>query len=374
MKWRGDVITARELAIARSVLYASLFDYPLTLAQLRQTLIESDQTTQEILAVYDGSERLQAIIDYRDGFFFPTGRDDLIAERRRRETRSREFLARHTRVLRLLCALPFTRLVALSGSVAHLNLEANGDLDLFIVTKGRRVWTVTVAAILLTRLLGERRVICANFVVADSHLRLGQQDLFTANQVIHLKPLAGESVLEDFFAANGFVRRFYPNAGVPRRDGAPFLGKSRLRDGLKKAFELALALPSPVAEAACRRLYAWHLHRRAASWRSPDQVRLQSDYLKLHTQSHRHNVLDRFGGGGGRRGHRCGAGRRAPRRGRRPPLDARTLRPGRTTLGSCCANSCSSRSSRAPSPVPWPRKPTSTSAATCSPRCPSSRV
>ena len=28
-----------ELAIARSVLYASLFDYPLTLAQLRKTLI-----------------------------------------------------------------------------------------------------------------------------------------------------------------------------------------------------------------------------------------------------------------------------------------------------------------------------------------------
>ena len=34
-------LSAAELAIARSVLYASLFDYPLTLAQLRQTLIES---------------------------------------------------------------------------------------------------------------------------------------------------------------------------------------------------------------------------------------------------------------------------------------------------------------------------------------------
>ena len=294
MKWRGDVLTARELAIARSVIYASLFDYPLTLEQLHHALIESDQTTQEILAVYDGSERLQTIVDYRDGFFFPAGRDDLIAERRRRETRSREFLAHHARVLRLLCALPFTRLVALSGSVAHLNLEANGDLDLFIVTKGRRVWTVTVAAILLTRLLGERRVICANFVVADSHLRLGQQDLFTANQVIHLKPLVGESVLGEFFAANGFVARFYPNAGVPRRDGVPFPAKSRLRTGMKKALELALALPSPIVEAGCRRVYAWHLHRRAASWRSPDQVRLQSDYLKLHTQSHRHTVLDRF--------------------------------------------------------------------------------
>ena len=141
-------MTSRELAVARSVIYASLFDYPLTLPQLHRTLIESEQTPSEILAVYDGSARLQTIVDHRDGFFFPVGRADLIAERRLREARSRRFLDEHHAMLRLLCALPFTRLVALSGSVAHLNLEPDGDLDLFIVTRGRRVWTVTVAVLL----------------------------------------------------------------------------------------------------------------------------------------------------------------------------------------------------------------------------------
>ena len=53
-----------------------------------------------------------------------------------------------------------------------------------------------------------------------------------------------------------------------------------------------LGVPAPVIEAVCRRAYAWHLRRRAASWQSPE--RLQSDYLKLHTRSHRHEVLDRF--------------------------------------------------------------------------------
>jgi len=32
----------------------------------------------------------------------------------------------------------------------------------------------------------------------------------------------------------------------------------------------------------------------AASWRSPEQVRLEDDCLKLHTQSHRQSILDRF--------------------------------------------------------------------------------
>ena len=156
MRGRGDQITTRELAIVRSVIYASLFDYPLTLEQLHTTLLEvgaDSRRPAKSSAVYDGSELLQSIVDYRDGFFFPAGRGDLIAERRRREARSRAFLERHALVLRLLCALPFTRLVALSGSVAHLNLEEGGDLDLFIITRGRRVWSVTLAVILLTKLL-----------------------------------------------------------------------------------------------------------------------------------------------------------------------------------------------------------------------------
>jgi hypothetical protein len=287
-------MTSRELAIARSVIYASLFDYPLTLAQLHHTLIESDQTQAEILAVYDGSARLQSIVHYRDGCFFPAGRADLIAERRRREARSRRFLHQHETLLRLLCAIPFTRLVALSGSVAHLNLEPDGDLDLFIVTRGRRVWTVTVALLLLTKLLRRRRIICANFVLADSHLVLEPQDLFTANQLLHLKPLIGADMLDAFLAANPFVTRFYPNAQAQRPEASILEGWTRGFFGVKSLLETMLRVPAPLIEAVCRRLYAWHLRRRSSSWRSPDQVRLQSDYLKLHTQSHRHTVLDQF--------------------------------------------------------------------------------
>ena len=287
-------MTPREIAIARSVIYAALFDYPLTIDQLHVSLIESEQTPAEILAVFDGSESLQHIVEYRDGFFFPAGRDDLLAERRRREARSRAFLARHRRLLQLLCALPFTRTVALSGSIAHLNLEADGDLDLFVVTSGPRVWTVTLAAVVLTKILGRRRDVCVNFTLADSQLRLEPADLFTANQVIHLKPLIGADVLPTLRDQNPFLARVYPNA-TPNR-AHPIAGWTfpRWLALVKRSLEVVLGLPAPLIEAACRLLYGWYLRRRAATWRSPDQVRLRSDYLKLHTRSHRHSVLERF--------------------------------------------------------------------------------
>ena len=287
-------MTTRELAIARTVIYASLFDYPLTLEQLHRTLVESDQSAAEILAVYDGSEMLQHMIEYRDGYFFPIGRGDLVAERARREARSHAFLERHALVLRLIATIPYTRLVALSGSIAHLNLEPNGDLDLFVITKGQRVWTVTVAVLLLAKLLHRRRAVCANFILADSHLVLEQQDLFTANQVIHLRPLVGADTLAAFFAANPFVKRIYPNATTALPPVGDERGAGRALAAIKSALEMALGLPSPLVEAICRRLYAGHLRRRAASWQSPEQVRMRSDYLKLHTQSHRERVMQRF--------------------------------------------------------------------------------
>ena len=286
-------MTALEIAILRTVIYASLFDYPLTLDQLHRSLIAWAATEQEIAAAFDRSRPLQRVIDYRDGFFMPAGRHDLIAERRQRELRSRALLTERRLVLRLICATPFTRVVALSGSIAHMNLEPGGDLDLFIITRGPRVWTVTLAVLLLTKLLRCRRLICANFIIADTHLAVDQQDLFVANQVIHLKPLIGSAALDDFWAANPFVARIYPNAGRPRLSSVVAWRRPAL-DRVKRALERILDLPSDAIEWICRAAYGWHLRRRARAWQSPEQVCLQSDYLKLHTKSHRQSILDRY--------------------------------------------------------------------------------
>jgi hypothetical protein len=289
----GARLDDRELAIARSVLYAALFDYPLTLAQLRETLIESSQTPSEILAVFDASQALQAIVEFRDGFFVPKGRADLIEERRRREARSRAFLMSHRLLLALVCAMPYVRLVALSGSIAHLNLDGAGDLDLFIVTRGRRVWSVAVAVVVLAKLLRRRRIVCANFTIADSRLTLEQQDLFTASQIIHLKPLIGRDVYRQFLAANPFVFQFYPNFHEAS-GGVPGFKEHRILRWLKRAAEFVCAPLSRGVEGICRRAYRAYLDRRRHTWQSPEQVRLQIDCLKLHTQSHRQSVLERF--------------------------------------------------------------------------------
>jgi hypothetical protein len=289
----ATLVAPEEIAIARSVLYASLFDYPLTLAQLRQTLIESEQTPSQITGVFARSAALHALIEFRDGFFFPRGRYDLVAERRAREARSRTFLQEHRLFLGSVCALPYVRLAALSGSIAHLNLEGDGDLDLFIVTRGRHVWSVAVATVMIAKLMGKRRGVCVNFVIADTQLAVEGQDLFSASQIVHLKPLVGRAAYRRFLAANPFVRDFYPNFHDADASTLGFRPGLFLR-AAKRAAEWLLWLPSKPAEVACRLSYRTYLLRQSSRWRSPEQVRMHAECLKLHTQSHRRSVLDRF--------------------------------------------------------------------------------
>jgi hypothetical protein len=275
-----------ERAVLQSVVYAALFDYPLTVAQLRDALIGVAADEATLLRWFAQSDYLQQRLEYADGQFFPRGRRDLLATRARREAISRALLDELQQPLRLVTRMPFVRMVALSGSLAHLNAEADADLDLFVVTAPRRVWTTTVTILACARLMGWRRRLCLNYVVSEQAMWVAPADLFSANQIVHMQPLTGAATYASFLAANRFVARFYPN----------FAGRTLASDATAASwFEPIINLTvGPFLEWACRLLYRTHLNRQAHTWRSRDQVRLDAECLKLHTHSHRRTVMEQF--------------------------------------------------------------------------------
>ncbi len=282
-----------ETAVLRAVTYASLFQYPLTPAEARRTLVGCTLSEIELMALYRSSRFLRDRLDYRAGFFVPAGRAEWIAERAKREARSRDLITAHRRFLNVLCAMPFVRLTAVSGSLAHLNATRGADLDLFVITKGPRVWSVTAAIVVLAKLMGCRATVCANFVIAGSDLAIEPQDEFSANQIIHLRPVAGVDAYREFLEANPFVRRTYPNFDPREKRAWPFM-PSPWAARIKRALESTLAVPSGAIEAVCRVAYGRYLRRKVRRWRSPDQVKLTPTQLKLHGNSHRLDIMRRF--------------------------------------------------------------------------------
>lgn len=223
----------------------------------------------------------------------PAGQSAWVAERALREGRSLRMIARRARFLNALCAMPFIRLVAVSGSLAHLNATDDADLDLFIITKGPRVWSVTAATVVLAKLMRCRQAVCANFVVSDEDLVIQPQDEFSANQILHLRPVIGADAYREFLDANPFVRAMYPNFDPRERSAWPFT-PSPWAARVKRVLEFVCSLPSHAFEASCRVTYGWYLRRKVRTWASPEQVRLTRTQLKLHGHSHRQAIQRRF--------------------------------------------------------------------------------
>jgi hypothetical protein len=288
----GRCTAAEERAFLESVLYAAVFDYPLTLDQLHEALIGVRATKEDLARWYSESCALQTAIEVGDGYFFPQGRRDLLEVRQAREYISRSALGELRKPLALVLHMPFVRMVAISGSLAHLNASGAADLDLFVITKAHRVWSVTTTLLVLSRLLGWRRKLCLNYVISEAQLAVEPHDLFAANQIVHLRPLSGENVYRRFIAANPFVNTLYPNF-VPRTaaSSGPPHSSQRTRSAFERILDWTVA---PLYERTCRLAYGWYLRRRSSSWQSHDQVRLEPECLKLHTSSHRQRVMEQF--------------------------------------------------------------------------------
>ena len=139
-------------------------------------------------------------------------------------------------------------MVALSGSIAHLNLETGGDLDMFLVTRGARVWSTAVMVVVVAKLLHRRATLCANFVVAESALAFDQQDLFTASQVD--QPRGRSSATRPTAASCGAIRSCGTSIRTStRRAQAAFGSVSRaILRAVKSAAEFVLFVPSLLAE------------------------------------------------------------------------------------------------------------------------------
>lgn len=204
-----------DQAVLLTVLYADLFDYPLTADDLYQRLIHvaADRSSfAQALAALTGPY-LTATGDY----FTWVGREHLVAVRQRRQRIARRLWVLARRYARWLARVPFVRMVAVSGSLAVYNAEEKSDIDLFCITAPNRLW-LTRACIVplskLTRLLPGRFpfYLCPNYLLAQNNLDVEGHNLFTAHEVTQAVPLWGETVYRHFVHDNTWVHTFLPHA------------------------------------------------------------------------------------------------------------------------------------------------------------------
>jgi len=213
-------------AILRTLAYADIFDYPLTPREIHKFLISEKpldfDSVQKALSRM-GAERKRISTDKAGHFYFLTGREKLVPLRKKRKKISQKKLKVAQKIAVLLKIISQVKLIGVTGRLAMENSETEDDIDFLIITSKNRLWLTRLLTVFLLELLRIRRrpsnkyvkdKICLNMFLDEKHLSLPakERDLFTAHEIVQMKPLWERGgTYGRFLKANGWVREYLPN-------------------------------------------------------------------------------------------------------------------------------------------------------------------
>lgn len=292
---KGESVTPIEQAILRAVIYADLFDFPLTRRELHHYLI-ADQpfSLAQIEQTLAASDFLKTELEMPQDYVICAGRSALIGIREAREQASLALWSTALDYGQWLARVPFVRMVALTGALAVRNAsDHDDDLDYVLVTADGRVWLARAFAIVLVRLAKIRGVeVCPNYVLAESALEQDNHDLFMAHEVAQMVPIYGQQVYEEMRQRNAWVSQWLPNASSPyftEPERLPGLGWA----SLKRLTETLLG--GRIGDALEGWEYRRKLRRFAEELKTPNSAAVLDDqHVKGHFKDHGHPIMQRY--------------------------------------------------------------------------------
>lgn len=198
-------------AVIKPLLYSDIFSYPLTAAEIfeRLEIPCADVKTVE--------RELRDLVEARVLFRFDdlySLRDDVSLALRRQagNKMAKDIMPRAVRRSRLIFNFPFVRAVMISGSLSKDFMEESGDIDFFIVTAPGKVWITRGLLALFQRiaLFNSHKYFCVNYYLDHDHLALDERNIFTATELITLKPMCGNNFYNSLIRENSWIREYYP--------------------------------------------------------------------------------------------------------------------------------------------------------------------
>jgi hypothetical protein len=204
---------ALRRAIARTVAYADLFEYPLDRSEIHRYLIGESASSEDVDRVLEQDGGLGAYLERTDDKFHLRGRASTIDTRRARETASAELWRAARAYGAWVSRLPLVRFVGITGALAMSNAERRADIDLFVLTHPGRVWLCRLLVLAVVRLAAIRgHRLCPNFLLSTAEPLLRERNLFTAHEIAQMVPVRATEWYAHFMEANRWALDYLPNA------------------------------------------------------------------------------------------------------------------------------------------------------------------
>ena len=200
-------------AVLQTIAYADIFDYPLTAHEIHRYLTGVKASYEPVLQALE-----EAPVTRVGEYFTVPGRAAIVNIRMRRETSSRKIMPRAIHYGRILAALPYIRMVALTGSLAMSNMEEGQDIDYLIVTAPNHLWTCRALTLLVARVARFESIqLCPNFLITENALTLTDQSLYAAHEMTQMILISGPETYDPMRRLNAWTDEYLPNAqGAPK--------------------------------------------------------------------------------------------------------------------------------------------------------------
>jgi hypothetical protein len=280
-------------AIFQTVLYADIFDYPLTQSEIHHFLISTPAAPETVQAAFENSAWLQSRLCVTRGYVTVRGRQSIAAVRDERQRSSAQLWPAARRWATVIGWLPFVRMVAVTGALAVDNAPAGDDIDYLIVTVPGRVWLARALAVTVVRLARLLRVgLCPNYVLAYTALSQQRRNLNIAHDLAQMVPLVGHRVYAEMRAANQWAGDYLPQARRPLR-AEPELRLNGWQAALQRCGEWLLG--GRLGDA----LEGWERDRKLrkfapAAGQASSAAELDADRVKGHFDDHGYPILRKF--------------------------------------------------------------------------------
>jgi len=216
-----------EAIVLETIRYFSFFKFAPDFGEI-YTFLKKKSSKKDLESILENMEEKKVLIRSKNGDLYTTPQYTLyFRDRLIRQQISQNKLRKIQLFLKILSWFPQIELIGLSGTVAMMNAQEKDDIDLFIISEKRRLWTARIISLIVAQVSGLRRKageseakdkICLNLFFDESNLQIPKykQTEYVAHEVLQMKPVTNKNfTYEKFLDKNKWVYTFFPNAKKP---------------------------------------------------------------------------------------------------------------------------------------------------------------
>jgi predicted nucleotidyltransferase len=219
----------------KTLAYFDVFNYPLTAEEIIQFLPGKNTKS----AFHESLKNLfeEKLIFKISGFYSLQNREILASIRIEGNKRAAYQLKIARRIAKFLGGFPFVKSICVSGSLSKDFADKKSDIDFFIITEADRLWIARTFMHLfkkLSYLAGKQHWFCMNYYVDEEGMEIVEKNIFTAMEIVTLKPMQGKKYFKRFIDANSWTKNYFPGQKISiDEDGT---GKIKLIRFIEKLF------------------------------------------------------------------------------------------------------------------------------------------